>query len=90
MDALIVNPVLNSPFEEPTRHFRFTDDGITNEEVPTRRLSGYFVPIPQPKKKGKQQLDFGAGWTQTASRRASSSTASGRGSARGAPPATRT
>jgi type III restriction enzyme len=64
MDALITNPVLNSPFEEPTRHFRFTDDGITNEEVPARRLSGYFVPIPQPRKKGKQQLDFGAGWTQ--------------------------
>jgi hypothetical protein len=24
----IENPVLNSPYEEPTRHFRFTDDGI--------------------------------------------------------------
>lgn len=63
MDALISNPVLNSPFEEPARHFRFTDDGITNEVVPARRLSGYFVPIPQPKKKGKQ-LDFGTEWTQ--------------------------
>ena len=28
-DAIIENPVINSPFEEPTRHFRFGDDGIT-------------------------------------------------------------
>ncbi len=26
----IENPILNSPFAEPTRHFRF-DDGITNK-----------------------------------------------------------
>jgi type III restriction enzyme len=43
--VVIENPILNSPFEEPTRHFRFTDDGITNEIVPSRRLSGYvFLP----------------------------------------------
>src|SRR6202162_3366065 len=62
-DAIIENPILNSPFEEPTRHFKFTDDGITNEVVEARRLSGYFVPIPQPKKKGKQ-LVFDSEWTQ--------------------------
>ena len=27
----IENPILNSPFAEPTRHFRFDDDGITNK-----------------------------------------------------------
>src|SRR6202162_548181 len=62
-DAIIENPILNSPFEEPTRHFKFTDDGITNEVVEARRLSGYFVPIPQPKKKGKP-LVFDSEWTQ--------------------------
>lgn len=31
MASLIENPVINSPFEEPRRHFRFTDDGITDE-----------------------------------------------------------
>ncbi len=62
-DAIIENPILNSPFEEPTRHFKFTDDGITNDIVESRRLSGYFVPIPQPKKKGKQ-LVFDSEWTQ--------------------------
>ena len=30
-DALIENPILNSPFHEPDRHFKFTDEGITNE-----------------------------------------------------------
>jgi type III restriction enzyme len=62
-DVVIDNPILNSPFSEPTRHFRFDDDGITNEIVPGRRSSSYFIPIPQPKKKGKQ-LQFDTEWTQ--------------------------
>ncbi len=31
MPQVIENSVINSPFVEPTRHFRFADDGITNE-----------------------------------------------------------
>ncbi|MEK7760117.1 MAG: DEAD/DEAH box helicase family protein, partial [Nitrospirota bacterium] len=50
--------------DEPTRHFRFTDEGITNEEVDGRRTSSYFVPIAKPKKKGAQQLQFDTEWTQ--------------------------
>ncbi|MBI1825561.1 MAG: DEAD/DEAH box helicase family protein [Planctomycetes bacterium] len=61
--VVIENPVLNSPFAKPERHFKFTDDGITNEIVEDRRISGYFVPIPQPKKKGKQ-LAFDTEWTK--------------------------
>jgi type III restriction enzyme len=49
--VVIENPVINSPFEEPQRHFRFTDDGITNEIIDARRISSYFIPIPQPKKR---------------------------------------
>lgn len=30
-DVVIDNPILNSAFEEPTRHFKFTDAGITCE-----------------------------------------------------------
>ena len=60
--VVIENPVINSPFEEPQRHFRFTEEGITNEIVAGRRRSEYFVPIAQPKKKGKQiALDL---WTE--------------------------
>jgi len=61
-DTLIENPILNSPYSEPNRHFRFGDEGITNEIVETRRASAYFVPIPPPKKKGKQ-LHFETQWT---------------------------
>jgi type III restriction enzyme len=62
-DTLIDNPILNSPYHEPTRHFRFGDEGITNEIDEARRSSAYFVPIPPPKKKGKQ-LAFETEWTQ--------------------------
>ena len=60
----ISNPILNSPFREPTRHFRFDDEGITNEIVASRRTSSYFVPIPAAKKKSNQQLAFNTEWTQ--------------------------
>ena len=29
--TVIENPVINSALEEPTRHFRFGEAGITNE-----------------------------------------------------------
>jgi type III restriction enzyme len=34
---IIENPVINSPFLEPTRHFKFDEEGITNEIVGGRR-----------------------------------------------------
>src|SRR5512141_896638 len=63
--VVIENPILNSPFEEPCRHFRFTEEGITDEIIENRRISQYFVPIPRPKKrKGKdKQLSFETQWT---------------------------
>jgi hypothetical protein len=30
-DVIIENPILNCPFREPARHFRFADEGITDE-----------------------------------------------------------
>ncbi len=62
--VVIENPILNSPFGEPTRHFKFTDEGISNDVAEGRRTSSYFVPIAKPKKKGAKQLDFGTEWTQ--------------------------
>ncbi|MDH6056548.1 BPTD_3080 family restriction endonuclease [Umezakia ovalisporum] len=65
--VIIENPIINSAFSEPKRHFRFDDDGITSDIVKSRRISHYFIPIAQPKKKGKQtqqlELDLGE-WTQ--------------------------
>ncbi|MBW1702848.1 MAG: hypothetical protein JRJ11_16830 [Deltaproteobacteria bacterium] len=63
--VVIENPIINSPFEEPKRHFLFSEEGITNEIVEERRISSYFVPIPKPKKKSKkQQLLFETEWTE--------------------------
>ena len=64
MDQVVIdNPILNSPYEEPARHFCFSEEGITNEIVESRRVSSYFMPIPAAKKKGKQ-LPFDTEWTQ--------------------------
>ncbi len=61
--VVIENPIINSPFKEPTRYFRFSDEGITNDVVKGRRTSSYFVPIAKPKKKGVNQLHFETEWT---------------------------
>jgi type III restriction enzyme len=61
--VIIENPVLNSPYEEPRRHFYFSEEGITDKIVDTRRASSYFVPIPRPKKRGKQ-LVLDTEWTE--------------------------
>ena len=55
MPVTIENPILNAPFDAPTRHFRFDDDGITSNVVEGRRRSAYFVPIARPKKAGGQK-----------------------------------
>jgi hypothetical protein len=31
--VVIDNPILNSPYKEPTRHFKFSDEDITNEII---------------------------------------------------------
>jgi len=60
--TVIVNPIINSPFEEPKRHYRFTKDGITDEIVPDRRRSEYFIPIARPRGRTPQiALDL---WTE--------------------------
>lgn len=61
--AAIENPIINSPFVEPQRHFYFDDEGITNRIVEQRRPSSYFVPIARPKKKGKEKQRVIEGWT---------------------------
>ncbi|MGI8937544.1 MAG: hypothetical protein ACR2JF_04880 [Iamia sp.] len=42
----IDNPILCSPFAEPTAHFGFDDGGITDEVLPDRRRSVYLTPVP--------------------------------------------
>ncbi|MSU80423.1 MAG: restriction endonuclease subunit R [Gemmataceae bacterium] len=52
--VIIDNPIINSPFEEPARHFRFVENNITEHLDDGRRVSSYFVPIAQPKKRHQQ------------------------------------
>jgi type III restriction enzyme len=48
--VVIENPILNSPFEEPSRHFRFDqENSITNEIVAGRRPSTAIVPVARPR-----------------------------------------
>lgn len=61
-NAIIENPVINSPFTEPSKYFRFTDEGITSEIVEGRRPSSYFLPIAKPRKRDKQ-TKFETEWT---------------------------
>jgi len=63
MPVTIENPILNSPLAAPTRHWRITEDGITDEPVEGRRPSAYFIPVPPPRKKGGQLTLSGTGWT---------------------------
>ena len=46
---VIENPILNLPFAEPDRHFKFTDESITDEVAAGHRVSSYFIPIARPK-----------------------------------------
>jgi len=62
--TVIENPIINSPYEEPLKHFRFSDEGITNEIIEARRVSSYFIPIPKSRKRGKSQLSLSTEWTE--------------------------
>jgi len=65
-NVIIENPILNSPYREPIRHWKFSDDGITDEIVDGRRVSAYFIPIAKPRARGTaaEQLTFQSEWTQ--------------------------
>jgi len=64
--VVIENPVINSPYDEPKRHFKFTEEGITDEIIEgTRRPSSYFIPIARPRSRGRQtQLHLDTEWTE--------------------------
>jgi type III restriction enzyme len=61
-EADLSNPILNSPFDPPERHFELGERGPTGEIKEGRRPSESFVPVPKPSKgSGEQQaLDFDA------------------------------
>ncbi len=62
-ERIIENPVINSPYAEPERHYRFDEEGITSTIIPERRRSEYFVPVPSARKKGAQ-IRLQGDWTE--------------------------
>lgn len=54
----IANPILNSPYDPPARHFELSSTGPTGEIIESRRESESFIPVPPPKKGQKNQQSF--------------------------------
>ena len=56
-DRFYAEPILNSPYEYPGRHWELDESNRpTNRIVDTRRPSAYVSPIPKPRKRQAQQL----------------------------------
>src|SRR4051794_25606864 len=52
VDAFFERPVLNSPYERPTRHWELDEQGQpTHEIVEARRPADFVTPIPKPRKR---------------------------------------
>lgn len=67
------HPILNSPYERPSRHWELDESGQPTQQVlETRRRAEFITPIPKPKKQKKspKQQDFifdeGVGLSDTA------------------------
>jgi type III restriction enzyme len=46
------HPILNSPYEYPSRHWELDDDGQPTQKIlETRRHARFITPIPKPKKR---------------------------------------
>src|SRR3989304_3962859 len=59
-------PILNSPYEYPARHWELAPDGQpTQEIIETRRRAEFITPIPKPRKRkgdaAQQQMVFDEG-----------------------------
>jgi type III restriction enzyme len=48
-------PILNCPYDYPSRHWKLGTDGPpTNEIEPSRRPSKLTTPVPNPKKRRRK------------------------------------
>jgi type III restriction enzyme len=48
------SPILNSPYKEPSRHFKSDESGVTEQILEFRRPSSFYIPVPRAKTKQKQ------------------------------------
>jgi type III restriction enzyme len=53
--SFIQDPIINSPFDRPQRHYELDGDGQpTGKKLPDRRESIYVVPVPAARRRGLQ------------------------------------
>jgi type III restriction enzyme len=57
--AFADNPIINSPFDKPQRHFELDDEGQpTGKKLPGRRESVQVVPVPAARRRGPRQREL--------------------------------
>jgi len=64
VDAFFDGPILNSPYERPTRHWELNEEGQPTDRIAEiRRRSELLTPVPMPKKRrrGKDQGELSLG-----------------------------
>ncbi len=57
------SPILNSPYQEPARHFKSDERGLTEDVLEFRRPSSFYIPVPRAKslkKRAEQNIAEGA------------------------------
>ena len=58
-DRFFDRPILNSPYEYPSRHWELDESGQpTSRILDSRRRVSFITPIPRPKKRGQREMDF--------------------------------
>jgi len=56
-DLFFTRPILNSPYENPTRHWELDDEGQPTQRIVDRRRSAEFItPIPKPRRRRGQAV----------------------------------
>lgn len=48
------SPILNSPYLEPSKHFKSDDRGLTEEIIESCRPSSFYIPVPRARTQQKQ------------------------------------
>ena len=58
-DSFFDHPILNSPYEYPSRHWELDDSGQpTNRILEHRRRVSFITPIPTPRKRKREQQEL--------------------------------
>jgi type III restriction enzyme len=49
------SPIINSPFREPSLHFKSDERGLTDEVLESRRPSRFYIPVPRARTEEQQR-----------------------------------